>query len=138
VSYISLLIFVVVIIALFAFSARARRRQAAAQAEMTERIGVGTDVMTTSGLHGTVVAKYDDGTVSLSIAPGVEVRWELAALRDANALPDRYRRDGGAATAATTAGTDPAGTDPAGTDPAGTLDAPGTAVAPEVDLRKDR
>lgn len=127
-SYISLLIFVVVIVALFAFSARARRRQAAAQAEMTERVTVGTDVMTTSGLHGTVVAKYDDGTVSLSIAPGVEVRWELAALRDANALPDRYRRAGGPAAA---------GTDPAGTDPAGTVDGPGTAAAPEVDLRKD-
>lgn len=117
-SYLSLLIFVVVIVALFAFSARARRRQAAAQAEMSERIGVGTDVMTTSGLHGTVVGKYDDGTVSLSIAPGVEVRWELAALRDASALPDRYRRPGGAAAT---------GSDSAGSGPA----------APEVDLRKD-
>jgi preprotein translocase subunit YajC len=80
---------------LFAFSARARRRQATNEASRNERIAVGTEVMTTSGLHGTVVAKHDDGTASLSIAPGVEVRWELVALRDVASLPNRYRRGAG-------------------------------------------
>jgi hypothetical protein len=47
--------------------------------------------MTTSGLHGTVVARNDDDTVQLSIAPGVEVRWELAALRDLASLPRQFR-----------------------------------------------
>ena len=93
-TYLPFLIIVALMIAMLAFSARTRRRQAAAETERAERIAVGTDVMTTSGLHGTVVAKHDDGTVSLSIAPGVEVRWELAALRDLNDLPPQFRRAG--------------------------------------------
>lgn len=90
-SYVTLIIFVVVVVGLLVFSARARRRQAAVQAERTERIRVGTEVMTTSGLYGTVVALNDDETVQLSIAPGVEVKWALAALRDFETLPDQYR-----------------------------------------------
>ncbi|SHG65094.1 preprotein translocase subunit YajC [Jatrophihabitans endophyticus] len=89
-NYLPLLAFVAAIAVLLLLAGRARRRQAATQAAMAGRIGVGTDVMTTSGLHGTVVARNDDDTVQLSIAPGVEVRWELAALRDAASLPPRY------------------------------------------------
>jgi preprotein translocase subunit YajC len=92
-SFIPFVIFVVVILALFAFSARARRRQAQTQLERANRIGVGTEVMTTSGLYGTVVARHDDDSVLLSIAPGVEVRWALAALRDLESLPREYRGD---------------------------------------------
>ncbi|HEV7204714.1 MAG TPA: preprotein translocase subunit YajC [Jatrophihabitans sp.] len=87
------IVFALVIITLVLISARARRRQADIAAGRAESIGVGTDVMTTSGLHGTVVARNDDDTVQLSIAPGVEVRWELAALRDLRALPAQFRRD---------------------------------------------
>jgi hypothetical protein len=47
--------------------------------------------MTTSGLYGTVVSVNSDGSVLLSIAPGVEVRWTLAALREVGELPDQYR-----------------------------------------------
>jgi preprotein translocase subunit YajC len=90
-SIIPFVVFVVVIIGLFAFSARARRRQAQAQLERADRITVGTEVMTTSGLYGTVVARNDDDSVLLSIAPGVEVRWALAALRDLESLPREYR-----------------------------------------------
>ena len=89
-NYLPFVIFGLVIIGLLLFSARARRRQAAAQEHLIEAIDVGTAVMTTSGLHGVVVAANDDDTVQLSIAPGVEVRWELAALRDVASLPDRY------------------------------------------------
>lgn len=73
-------------------SVRNRKRQMAAEAQRVDRISVGTEVMTTSGLYGTVVAKHDDGTVRLSIAPGVEVKWAAAALRDATSLADRYRQ----------------------------------------------
>jgi preprotein translocase subunit YajC len=107
----SLVIPLALIAVLFYFSARARRRQAAAETTRTERIAVGSEVMTTSGLHGTVVAKNPDGTAQLSIAPGVEVRWELAALRDVASLPDRYRR----------------GATPSPTDGNGTSPAPGTS-----------
>ncbi|GAB2462616.1 preprotein translocase subunit YajC [Jatrophihabitans fulvus] len=88
-DYLPLVAFAAVIVLLLVVAGRARRRQAVAAAALAERIGVGTDVMTTSGLHGTVVARNDDGTVQLAIAPGIEVRWEVAALRDAASLPDR-------------------------------------------------
>lgn len=103
--YLSLLIPLLLIVVLFAFSARARRRQASSEATRSERITVGTEVMTTSGLHATVVAKNADGTAQLSVAPGVEVRWELAALRDVASLPDRYRRAAGPAASAGTSET---------------------------------
>lgn len=89
------LIFVIVIVGLLAFAARSRRRQAQAQHERAERIRVGSEVMTTSGLYGTVVARNDDDTVVLSIAPGVEVKWALAALRDVSELPMQYRGNRG-------------------------------------------
>ncbi|TAM88953.1 MAG: preprotein translocase subunit YajC [Jatrophihabitans sp.] len=75
---------------LLTLSVRNRRRAAAADAERSRRIGVGTKVMTTSGLYGTVVRRNEDDTVLLAIAPGVEVRWALAALRDASELSGRY------------------------------------------------
>jgi preprotein translocase subunit YajC len=92
-SYIPLIIFVAVVGGLLVFSARARRRQAQIQLDRAGRIAVGTEVMTTSGLYGTVVALHDDDSVLLAIAPGVEVRWALAALRDLESLPSEYRRD---------------------------------------------
>ena len=75
-----------------AVSLRNRRRQMAEEMVRTSRIDVGTEVMTTSGLYGTVVDRHDDGTVLLSIAPGVEVKWAVAALRDAESLSDTYRQ----------------------------------------------
>jgi preprotein translocase subunit YajC len=81
----------VLILALVLFSQRARRRQAAQESARAAQIRFGTDVMTTSGLYGTVVALNDDETVQLAIARGVEVRWALAALREVSSLPDRYR-----------------------------------------------
>jgi preprotein translocase subunit YajC len=79
-------------VVLLGISLRNRRRQAAAEMVRASRIGVGTEVMTTSGLYGTVTAKYEDGTVLLSVAPGVEVKWASAALRDAASLNASYRR----------------------------------------------
>lgn len=82
-----------VLLALFFFGQRKRRQQLALESERISQIGFGDDVMTTSGLYGTVVGRNDeDGTVQLAIAPGVEVKWALAALRDAKSLPDRYRK----------------------------------------------
>jgi preprotein translocase subunit YajC len=84
---------VVVLGAMLLFSMRNRRRQLAAQQELAGKIGFGSEVMTTSGLYGTVVARNDDQeTVQLSIAPGVEVKWALAALRPVESVPARYRK----------------------------------------------
>jgi preprotein translocase subunit YajC len=90
-SWLPFVVFVVIVGGLLLFAGRARRRQRDAEQVRTESITVGTEVMTTSGLYGTVVARHDDDSVQLRIAPGVEVRWAFAALRDAASLPPAYR-----------------------------------------------
>ena len=92
-NYLPFLVLALLFVGMLAFANRNRRRAAIAESQRAQRIGVGTDVMTTSGLHGTVVGSNGDGTVTLSIARGVEVRWELAALRDVTELPSRYVHD---------------------------------------------
>lgn len=60
---------------------RTRRQQrilAAAQAS----IRPGLWVMTTSGLHGQVVAAGDEPTVLIEIAPGVHTRWARQAIAE--------------------------------------------------------
>jgi Holliday junction DNA helicase RuvB len=75
--------FPIVLIALFAvvlfvLPARQRKRiQAKAQA-LQESLDIGTPVMTTSGVHGTVAA-IGDTTVDLEIAPGVVVTFARPA-----------------------------------------------------------
>jgi preprotein translocase subunit YajC len=86
-----LVLLAALLMAMMLFSRRNKQRVAAADALRRERITTGTDVMTTSGLYGTVVSVNSDGTVLLSIAPGVEVRWTLAALREVSELPEQYR-----------------------------------------------
>lgn len=88
-------IYVVILIFLFGMlfvGQNKRRRQMAQEMVRLDNIGFGDEVMTTSGLYGTVVGRNDDGTVQLAIAPGVEVKWALAALRDPESLPDKYRQ----------------------------------------------
>lgn len=76
------------------YSVNRRRRQLAIELVQQAQLAPGSQVMTTSGLYGTVVERSDDGTVLLSIAPGVEVKWALAALRDVRSLPPRYNPTG--------------------------------------------
>jgi preprotein translocase subunit YajC len=85
-------IIAVLLAGMLLLSLRNRRRQAAEEIVRVSRIGVGAEVMTTSGLYGTVVRTNDDGTVLLAVAPGVEVKWAAAALRDAASLTETYRR----------------------------------------------
>jgi preprotein translocase subunit YajC len=91
---ITLLVLVVAFAGMIAFTSRARRRQAAQAEAQAAAITVGSEVMTTSGLYGTVVARNADDSVMLAIAPGVEVKWALAALRDVSSLPARYQPPG--------------------------------------------
>jgi preprotein translocase subunit YajC len=92
VNYWPYLITFAVLGCLLMFSVRNRRRQMAREMVRISQIGFGDEVMTTSGLYGTVVGRNDDGTVQLAIAPGVEVKWALPALRDAKSLPQQYRK----------------------------------------------
>jgi preprotein translocase subunit YajC len=92
VNALPLILVAVLLVAMFLFMQRSRQRAAAAEARRRESIGFGSRVMTTSGLYGTVTRVNDDQTVQLAIAPGVEVTWALAALRDVDSLPDRYKQ----------------------------------------------
>jgi len=109
VNSLPLILLVVVLLGLILASRRRYARARAVQAEQQDRLTVGSEVMTTSGLYGTVVVVNDDDTVVLAIAPGVEVKWAKAALRDVASLPGRYRT-GQPAAGEKTASDDP-GTD---------------------------
>jgi preprotein translocase subunit YajC len=81
-----------VLAVLMFYGQRRRRRQLAEEMVQISSIGFGDEVMTTSGLYGTVVGRNDDGTVQLAIAPGVVVKWALPALRTAASLSQQYRQ----------------------------------------------
>ena len=91
-NYTLLVILGVLLAGTFLLAQRNRQRAAAQETKLRENIGFGSEVMTTSGLYGTVVGMNDDDTVQLSIAPGIEVKWAVAALRDRSTLPDRYKQ----------------------------------------------
>ncbi len=90
--YLLLIVFVVLAGGLFLLNRRNRFRAQYQETKLREGISFGTEVMTTSGLYGTVVGMNPDDTVQLSIAPGVQVKWAIAALRDVESLPPQYRR----------------------------------------------
>jgi preprotein translocase subunit YajC len=78
-QYFPLILLAVAAIALFVLPARQRKRVAAQQQALRESMAPGSPVMTTSGLHGTVVRK-GEGTVDLEIAPGVVVTFAQQAV----------------------------------------------------------
>lgn len=60
-----------------------RQKRAMAEAQrLQDSLTVGDRVMTTSGLHASVVNTADEGTVDLEIAPGVRTTWVRAAIRE--------------------------------------------------------
>jgi preprotein translocase subunit YajC len=91
-SYLPFVLVVLLFLVLILVSSRNRRRAAAQNASRSDRLTVGTEVMTTSGLYGTIVARNSDDTVLLRVAPNVEVKWALAALRDAESLAPPFRQ----------------------------------------------
>ena len=56
----------------------ARTRQRAAL-QLQERLAPGLEVMTTSGVYGTISA-VEDGAVAVEVAPGVVIRFAKAAI----------------------------------------------------------
>ena len=58
---------------------RGQQRRAQSAAALTESLRVGSDVVTTSGLFGTIVA-LDDAQVTLLVARGVELRFDRRAV----------------------------------------------------------
>ncbi len=88
-SFAPLIVIGALLLVMVFFSNRSKAKRAAADVERRNSLVVGTRVMTTAGLHGTITAIGEDNdgstadTVQLEIAPGVEVEWALAAVREA-------------------------------------------------------
>ena len=68
-------------VVLFVLPARQRKRMQAQAQALQESLAIGTPVMTTSGLHGTVTA-LGEKTVDLEIAPGVVVTFARPAIME--------------------------------------------------------
>jgi preprotein translocase subunit YajC len=68
-----LLPFVLILVAFYFLIVRPARTRQRAAVELQERLAPGVEVMTTSGIYGTVVA-VDDTTIQLEVAPGPTVR----------------------------------------------------------------
>lgn len=91
-NLVALVVIALLLAGAVAVTRRNRRRLIDAQVAGAHDLRPGAEVMTTSGLYGTVVELGQDDTATLAIAPGVEVKWALAALRQADEVPARYRR----------------------------------------------
>lgn len=78
-EYFPLIMLVLLAVLLFVLPARQRRTMQARAQALQESLTVGTPVMTTSGIHGTV-ARLDETTVDLELAPGVVVTFVRAAI----------------------------------------------------------
>ena len=73
------LLLALVFVVLIVLPARQRRKIQQQQQEMQNSLTVGTPVMTTAGLHGTV-AGLGDRTVDLEVAPGVVMTFARQAI----------------------------------------------------------
>lgn len=73
------LIFLLIMVALLVFMFSRTRKQQRAQQQMQSSVAPGAEVMTTSGMFGTVVS-VDGDVVVLEIAPGLQTRWTRRAV----------------------------------------------------------
>ena len=78
-QYFPIIILALLAVMLFVLPARQRKRMQAQAQEMQDSLTIGSQVMTTSGLHGTVAALAEK-TVDLEIAPGVVVTFARPAI----------------------------------------------------------
>jgi preprotein translocase subunit YajC len=73
------LIMIGLLVVLIVLPARQRKKMQERQTEMQNSLAVGTPVMTTAGLHGSV-AGLGEKTVDLEISPGVVVTFARQAI----------------------------------------------------------
>ena len=76
----SLLFLAVLVVGMYLLLVRPQRARAKQLAKVRSGLSAGARVITTAGLHATVVAVDDDGTVQLEIAPGVTARFVQQAV----------------------------------------------------------
>lgn len=54
---------------------RSQRKKAAKQQDLQKSAGIGSEIMTTAGIFGTIVDEdEDEGTIVLEIAPGTQIK----------------------------------------------------------------
>ena len=75
-QYFPFILLALAVLLLFVLPARQRKRMQEQQKALQDSLSIGSPVMTTSGLHGTV-AGLGDKTVDIEIAPGVVVTLSL-------------------------------------------------------------
>jgi preprotein translocase subunit YajC len=78
-QYFPLVLLALAFVLLIFLPARQRRKVQQQQQQMQNALAIGTPVMTTSGLHGSV-AGLGDTTVDLEISPGVVVTFARQAI----------------------------------------------------------
>ena len=78
-QYFPIIVLGLLAVMLFVLPARQRKRMQLQAQQMQESLTIGTPVMTTSGLNGTVAA-LGETTVDLEIAPGVVVTFARPAI----------------------------------------------------------
>jgi preprotein translocase subunit YajC len=89
VNIVPLIIMGVLLLGLLFVSNRNKAKRTAADVERRKALVPGTRIMTTSGAYGTIrsIDPDNDGTaadtVVVELAPGLEVTWALAAVREA-------------------------------------------------------
>jgi preprotein translocase subunit YajC len=76
----SLLFFAPVVIIMLFLLRRSSRQRRSQAVSMQSAVEPGAEIMTSGGLYGTVRAVHDDDTISLEVAPGVELRYAIAAI----------------------------------------------------------
>ncbi|MGY1836758.1 preprotein translocase subunit YajC [Blastococcus sp. SYSU DS0510] len=95
-EYFPLILLVLLAVVLFVLPARQRKRMQEQQAALQASLAVGTPVMTTSGMHGTVAA-LGDTTLDLEISPGVVVTFARQAILEVRRPAGATPSDGGTA-----------------------------------------
>jgi preprotein translocase subunit YajC len=81
-----LLFIAIAVIFLLVLPMRQRNRAMQRAQQLQASLVPGAEVMTTSGLYGTVAFVGDD-TVDLEVSPGITVRWAKAAIAEIKTAP---------------------------------------------------
>jgi preprotein translocase subunit YajC len=74
------LFFALLLFGFYVLAIRPQRNRAKALAQVQASVVPGSRVLTTAGIHATVVAKEEGDVLVLEIAPGVHVRFLTAAV----------------------------------------------------------
>ena len=70
---------------------RSQRKKAAQQQNLQRSAGIGSEIMTTAGIFGTIVDEdEDEGTIVLEIAPGTQIKLIRGAIARVVDQDDEY------------------------------------------------